>query len=295
MALLEAVELYGFGNWEDTAAFIGKKDPHEVRDYFVLNYIDGVIGKAAWSQVEDTYTVTDTTCPADGPLSPSLTKPLTDIPELTMAEQQHLGYMPKRDDFERELDNDAEALISTLSINPNDDDEVDTDLKLAHIDMYRRRLEERFRLKEIARDYGLVKQFYKTLIADEEFMSTVTLVPSLVPVPVVDEDTNQSTASVSSKTPKKIKTEPGTEAEKPEKEKKDPLVEKFKIFSQFQKASEQREMFDRMRREKELKARISELMRYRRNGLKKQSEIPAFESARLRRDKKKENKKKVSV
>lgn len=67
------------------------------------------------------HKVVDHTCPDGGPLSPSLTKPSPPV-ELTLPEQQELGYMPLRDDFEREYDNEAEALVSGLNINYDDED-----------------------------------------------------------------------------------------------------------------------------------------------------------------------------
>ena len=67
--------------------------------------------------------------------------------KLEHAEQLELGYMPLRDEFDVEFDNDAETTISTLSIAP-DDDEVEHLLKLTHIDFYRRRLRERGNRKQ---------------------------------------------------------------------------------------------------------------------------------------------------
>ncbi len=48
--------------------------------------------------------------------------------------------------FMQEYDNDAEALVSTLTVN-QDDDEVETALKQSHIDMYNKRLIERIKKK----------------------------------------------------------------------------------------------------------------------------------------------------
>ena len=75
-----------------------------------------------------------------------------------MAEQQQLDYMPLPDDYEIEYDQDAETLISGLSVN-YDDDDVEIELKRAHVDMYVRKLRERQRRKNIARDYNLVPAF----------------------------------------------------------------------------------------------------------------------------------------
>ncbi|XP_068926329.1 transcriptional adapter 2-beta [Petaurus breviceps papuanus] len=155
--LLDAIEQFGFGNWEDMAAHVGaSRTPQEVMEHYVSMYIHGNLGKAC---IPDTIPnrVTDHTCPSGGPLSPSLTTPLPPL-DITVAEQQQLGYMPLRDDYEIEYDQDAETLISGLSVN-YDDDDVEIELKRAHVDMYVRKLKERQRRKNIARDYNLVPAF----------------------------------------------------------------------------------------------------------------------------------------
>lgn len=77
--------------------------------------------------------------------------------------QEHaaqLGYMPYRDDFEREYDVTAEQLVSNLALT-SDDDEIESALKLAVVDIYNRRLRERARKKRIARDYRLIQEFFR--------------------------------------------------------------------------------------------------------------------------------------
>uniref|UniRef100_A0A3B3BBW7 Transcriptional adapter n=1 Tax=Oryzias melastigma TaxID=30732 RepID=A0A3B3BBW7_ORYME len=156
-SLLDAIEQYGFGNWEDMAAHVGaSRTPQEVMEHYVTMYIHGNLGKAC---IPDSIPnrVTDHTCPSGGPLSPSLTTPLPPL-DISLAEQQQLGYMPLRDDYEIEYDQDAEKLISGLSVN-YDDEDVEIELKRAHVDMYVRKLRERQRRKNIARDYNLVPVF----------------------------------------------------------------------------------------------------------------------------------------
>ena len=95
---------------------------------------------------------------------------------MSTEEQRALGYMPLRDDFEREYKNHAETLLSNLSLANNqvvflskdsnqvpttvqgepNEDLVDFDLKLTLIKMYRECLIERQRFKKIAREYGLI-------------------------------------------------------------------------------------------------------------------------------------------
>ncbi|KAJ3585250.1 hypothetical protein NHX12_013971 [Muraenolepis orangiensis] len=132
------------------------RTPQEVMEHYVTMYIHGNLGKAC---IPDSIPnrVTDHTCPGGGPLSPSLTTPLPPL-DVSLAEQQQLGYMPLRDDYEAEYDQDAEKLISGLSVN-YDDEDVDTEMKRAHVDMYVRKLRERQRRKSVARDYSLVPAF----------------------------------------------------------------------------------------------------------------------------------------
>ncbi|CAL8326676.1 unnamed protein product [Lota lota] len=156
-SLLDAIEQYGFGNWEDMATHVGaSRTPQEVMEHYVTMYIHGNLGKAC---IPDNIPnrVTDHTCPSGGPLSPSLTTPLPPL-DVSLAEQQQLGYMPLRDDYEVEYDQDAEKLISGLSVN-YDDEDVDIEMKRAHVDMYVRKLRERQRRKNVARDYSLVPAF----------------------------------------------------------------------------------------------------------------------------------------
>ncbi|KAK4336726.1 hypothetical protein RND71_043627 [Anisodus tanguticus] len=112
MALLEAVELYGFGNWNDISSFIGSKTTEEVKDHFITFYVYGNIGKNTWDVLKNTtLEINDHTCEDDRPISPSFLSNLPDIKSIEPIQQQQLGYMPKRDDFEREFDNEAESEI----------------------------------------------------------------------------------------------------------------------------------------------------------------------------------------
>ena len=405
VALLEAVELYGFGNWEDTATFVGKvRSAREVKDHFVNMYVNGNIGRVTWSSVDpEAFKVTDHTmvCSETGQqLSPSLTTPLSPISDLSPGEQQHLGYMPKRDDFEREFDNDVEALISTLRINPNEEEELDVDLKVAHIDMYNRRLKERFRKKAVVREYDLVSLFYKSLAHDPEVMSILQPpIQAETPCPGLRDQNlrshqkqNAGSSSVSSSGNPSPSSSQGSPSSRPQhptspsrvssphsyagspscpspgvgspkggpshgsfsmqspslknnnhvknsgshnssphvksangskkvggaspglktlcsapssptapkttaagEKLRELQADKLRIFSQFISCAEMRQLLENLRREKELKSRVKELSRFRRNGLKSLIEVSSYESARSRRDKKKENKKKVSL
>ena len=268
-ALLEAVELYGFGNWNDIADFVGTQSAQEVKEHFINYYVYGNIGKNTWDAVrEQVLDIKDHTCDEDRPLSPSLVTPLPEIPELSPIKQQQLGYMANRDDFEREFDNEAESLISFLSIS-NEDDGLECDLKSAHIDIYKRRLTERFRRKTVVREYKLVDQFFKQLHQDQSTENVNT-------VPTKAEKKEKKFGSTNG-TIRSDSTEPVASEGK------------LRIFSQFQSEAEQQLLLQNLQREQLLKQKLKELQKQRKNSLKKTNNIENSSKPKL--GKKKENKK----
>ncbi|XP_023940394.1 transcriptional adapter 2B isoform X2 [Bicyclus anynana] len=157
--LLDAIEQFGFGNWEDISKHIETRSPDEAKDEYITRYLEGSIGRATWGNVESTSRPSLQCADRDeGPLSPSAIsrlQPLAVAPE----EAAQLVYSSNRDDFETEHDHEAEQLISTLSLN-SEDDELDVALKLSQVDIYTRRLRERTRRKRLVRDYQLVSVFF---------------------------------------------------------------------------------------------------------------------------------------
>ncbi|KAJ8382177.1 hypothetical protein SKAU_G00029550 [Synaphobranchus kaupii] len=272
-SLLDAIEQYGFGNWEDMAAHVGaSRSPQEVMDHYVNMYIHGNLGKAC---IPDSIPnrVTDHTCPSGGPLSPSLTTPLPPL-DVSVAEQQQLGYMPLRDDYEIEYDQDAEKLISGLSVN-YDDDDVEIEMKRAHVDMYVRKLRERQRRKTIARDYNLVPTF---LGKDKKEKEKEKPVPGGGAGGTVAPSVAAGSSSAPAAPKRKIT-----------KEEREQRV-KLRALCQFMAHREFEEFFENMHKERVLRAKVRELQRYRRNGIAKLDESAEYEAARHKREKRKENK-----
>lgn len=161
--LLDATEYYGFGNWEDIANHIETRTPEEAKEEYVHRYLDATLGKMCWAPaLRRRPRYRDPIKEEKGALShASISKmPLLDV---SSQEAAQLGYMVLRDDFEKEFDNEAEYLISNLSINHDKDDCLDIALKLTQVDMYTQRLRERARRKRIAKDYMLVSQFFSLM------------------------------------------------------------------------------------------------------------------------------------
>ncbi|XP_046402843.1 transcriptional adapter 2-beta isoform X2 [Ischnura elegans] len=167
LKLLDAVEVFGLRNWDDISKHIETRTPEEAKEEYTARFLEGSIGRLTWPAAATARPrLADVTEPDSGPLSPSHTGRLPPL-DVTQEEATQLGYMPQRDDFDREFDNDAESLVSTLFINTVEDDDLDVALKLAHVDMYTRRLRERARRKRLARDYQLVAQFFAPMRKDK--------------------------------------------------------------------------------------------------------------------------------
>lgn len=275
LVLLEAIEQYGFGNWEDVSQCLPARSAEEVQEHYNSLYIVGNIGRATWS-AEVSSEIKDHTVPEGGPLSPSLSSPVASV-DITPAEQQELGYMPCRDDYEREFDNDAESLISQLAVGGEEED-LEVALKLAQVDMYSRRLRERMRRKALARDYRLLEQFCHA--GRQPPPAPLRASPTV-------QGGGRSSSSSSSSTAAAGKKGGGASREADRE-----LQEKMRIFCQFHSSSEHEQLLENLEREKELKARIKELLRYRRHGITKLDEGAEFDVARHRREKRKEAKRK---
>lgn len=240
LRLLDAIEKYGYGNWEDISKHIETKTAEEAKDEYVNKFLSGTVGRHTWNpaqrqrpQLKDhTLTLCDS-----GPLT---SRTQENLPQLDVApeEASQLGYMPNRDSFEREYDPTAETLISSLTLSV-DDSETDYLLKLAHLDMYTRRLRERARRKRVVRDYQLVSNYFRGGKSSNVHLQL------------------QSSQRIS----------------KDQREFRD----RFRVFSQFYSSHEYDRLLASLDRERELRVRLSELHRYRYNGLTKIDDCMHFE------------------
>lgn len=226
--LLDAVEQYGFGNWEDISKHVETRTPDEAKEEYINKYITGCIGRHTWSTAnENLPKLVDHTVADRGPLSQQLAQKLPPI-EVTPEEALQLLYMPNRNDFEREYDSTAETLVSSLFLSPNDED-TDLVLKLAQLDVYTRKLRERTRRKRMVRDYQLIMNFFRGKVRRRQ--------------------------------------------SKDQREFRD----RYRVFAQFYTSFEFNRHLAAFEREKVLRVRLSELYRYRWNGLTKFDDCIHFE------------------
>ncbi|XP_063704728.1 transcriptional adapter 2B-like [Culicoides brevitarsis] len=159
--LLDAIEQYGYGNWQDISKHIETKSPEDAKEEYISKFLHGTIGRHTWGpEFENRPVLKDHTRASDTTqIARSQTEKLPPL-DILPDEAQQLGYLPHREDFEVEYDAAAEKIVSNLLITPDDED-VDLLVKLTQIHMYTRRLKERARRKKLVRDYQLAAQFFR--------------------------------------------------------------------------------------------------------------------------------------
>ncbi|EDV23728.1 uncharacterized protein TRIADDRAFT_57213 [Trichoplax adhaerens] len=158
LALLEAIEQHGMGNWDGAADQLRTKTPRESREHYENYYVYGNIGKATRAEkrvhpVDHVQSSVATQCEANTEANENM----------TLEEQQELGYMPLRDDFEREFKNEAEELVTEISFS-NDEPKLESGMlnyKIAQTEIYCRDLKDRQRRKNIARQADLLSGKHK--------------------------------------------------------------------------------------------------------------------------------------
>lgn len=161
--LLDAIEQFGFGNWQDISKHIETKSPEDAKEEYIAKFLHGTIGRHTWStQFENRPVLKDHTIPHEASKLVRASTTSDKIPPLDILseEAQQLGYLMNREDFEIEYDASAEQIISHLDMK-QEDEEMDLKIKLAHIQAYSRRLKERMRRKRLVRDYQLAAQFFR--------------------------------------------------------------------------------------------------------------------------------------
>jgi len=255
--LLDAVEMFGYGNWKDIAKHVETKGEQAVKDRFTKCYIHGSVGRLTWCEDLRGLAI-DHTQPADrGPLSPTFTSKLPPI-NVAPNEALMLGYMPNRDDFE-DFDRSNEAHVSQMGVKSVEDEDIDIAMKLVHVDIYERALREEVRRKRVARDYQLVSQYF----AENPLIQFGVKISPLKMANLL-----------------KLKKQ-GSGGPKQE------LIEALMPYCQFNTCQEFKSLVDNICLEKELKVRVKELLKYREHGLMKVAHLVSFERERFKREIKK--------
>lgn len=154
-SLLEGIEQFGIGNWEDVSCYVEGKNSHELEDHYYKSYIESSDLGYVTVPSKIPNRVTDHAMPLHQIGALTQAKDL----DITKEQELQLAYMPYRDDYEMEHDNDAESIVSGLIPNI-DDSELDTSLKVARVCIYLDKLRERHKRKVIVQEYHLVEKFF---------------------------------------------------------------------------------------------------------------------------------------
>ncbi|XP_052823620.1 transcriptional adapter 2-beta isoform X2 [Octopus bimaculoides] len=256
--LLDAVEQYGFGNWHDVANHVETRNASAVSipccsDFGLdLPSTEESVSNHKFNNTANNNNESET-CSVNHKkvLNNSIKKEEPDC-GVVPAEKNHvkrrsLRYVLFRDDFV--YDKDAESLISSLSVEIDDED-IDIAFKLSQVDTYRLRLQEREHRKRLARDYGLFQ-----INGGNKFKSQYA---------------------------KKKTTKLDRE-----------FQEKLRVFAKFHTFQEHVQYYESLARERDLKSRIRELFRFRKNGLMTFAEVLVFKNKKYKRDRRKNTNKRL--
>lgn len=165
LLLLEAIEMFGMGNWKDIAEHVATKTDRKCESHYMTAYL-------GTADLMPRF--------LDQPLTAAEeTKELQQLKDKTLAQQAHAaataatvgettaaaampsggselsGYMPLRGDFDVEYDNEAELILADMEF-ADDDHPTERELKLKVIEIYNAKLDERERRKKFVVERGLL-------------------------------------------------------------------------------------------------------------------------------------------
>jgi len=160
--LLDCVLDCGYGNWQQIAKFFKNKDTASIQQHFNKIYVENPVSELA-PRFSETREVLSTSLPipalgpADNPPRPTR-KFGNVIKELA-------DYNPARGEFGVDYDNRAEAELlhalgdsQLVTTSNQSNDRLTTELSLALLDSYTRRLKRRARIKSVVKQYALVSK-----------------------------------------------------------------------------------------------------------------------------------------
>lgn len=172
LLMIDGLEQFGMGSWEDIAEHVGRRSKEEVEKHYKQVYLQS-----------PNYPMPHI---VDHPLLDDMSdfmerrrnrlEKFNAHQQLLRSEQQQQkgalasipacheiqGYMPGRLEFETEIENDAEMVIKNLLFEP-DDTELDVQQKLTVLSIYNSRLERRTERKRVILAHGLLE--YRKLAA----------------------------------------------------------------------------------------------------------------------------------
>jgi len=250
LLLLEAVEMFGLGNWTEVSEHVGTKTKAQCHAHYFEVYVKSpcaplpdmskILGKGVPRMTpeelkaeEDRKANENKDADEQKVLLESLANPTemkTDgnIQELT-------GYNVKRNEFDPEYDMDAELPLAEMEFRENDTEE-DVQMKLRMIEIYNSRLQERARRKQF--------------ILERELLN--------------------------------VKRQQSQEKKRSQYERD--LHGTMRVFARFLTSEEYDILLEGLAAEHRIRSRISELKEYRRNGIHTIAEGEDYDLEKRRRE-----------
>eukprot|EP01097_Dermamoeba_algensis_P008477 TRINITY_DN5678_c0_g1_i1.p1 TRINITY_DN5678_c0_g1~~TRINITY_DN5678_c0_g1_i1.p1 ORF type:complete len:495 (+),score=100.39 TRINITY_DN5678_c0_g1_i1:45-1529(+) len=191
LSLLEAIEIYGLGNWTDIADHVGTKTKEQCAEHYFSVYINTAtcplpdmtkvlsgkrIIKLPTTDAEKSDQKPALTTPVVYPSESTLTGEsrrfparavlLSDLPTYLSSYQlatpaggaiatPAAGYMPLRGEFETEYHNDAECNLAEMTFSPDDTEEFKK-IKLQMLEIYYNKLMERYQRRKFVLENELL-------------------------------------------------------------------------------------------------------------------------------------------
>ncbi|RUS24695.1 hypothetical protein BC938DRAFT_473218 [Jimgerdemannia flammicorona] len=177
LLLVEAAEKQGMGNWQAIADYVGTKTRDECERHYVETYVESKdwplpnmnlhfdISEGEFRERKRARLHAmqgRSPLPIKGSGSTKAGAPLTSGP--TFHEIQ--GYMPRRLEFETEVENDAEQTVKDMMFGDEDAPE-EVELKLMVLDIYNSKLDKRAERRKLIFERGLL-EYKKNLAADKK-------------------------------------------------------------------------------------------------------------------------------
>lgn len=146
--LIEGLEIYGVGNWEQVAKLIDSKNEYETEQHFMKVYLQSSI-----APLPDPQRLVSVEKPPLADAQDELDPKALRVMHMHQQEDA-AGWMPKRKDFVYEWDNDAEDIIGDMEIQ-DEDSKADKLLKIEVLRIYCQKLMEREKRKKFVHDRNL--------------------------------------------------------------------------------------------------------------------------------------------
>ncbi|GMM50419.1 chromatin-binding transcription regulator [Starmerella bacillaris] len=180
LLMIEGLEQFGVGSWEDIADHIGRRSKEDVEKHYKMVYLESpnypmpyIVDRPLLDDMSEfmerrrkrleKYNAHQQLLRSDPQQKGTKDQQgaLASVP----ACHEIQGYMPGRLEFETEAENDAEMVIKNLLFEPDDND-FDVEQKLTVLSIYNSRLERRTERKRTILAHNLLD--YRKLIATEK-------------------------------------------------------------------------------------------------------------------------------